>query len=106
MSVETLTATHLAPPKSVPFYEYAKTGVRNFAVTLTRENPLLWSLTTGRHVQADMEGEYLCKQLFCGRKQSNQIYDVQPGPYYLTGTPDRQVTDGKAVMASADLLKR
>lgn len=59
MSVETLTATHLAPPKSVPFYEYAKTGVRNFAVTLTRENPLLWSLTTGRHVQADMEGEYL-----------------------------------------------
>ena len=53
-----LTAADLAPPKKVPFYEYAKTAIRNIGVTFTRENPLFWSLTSGRHEQADMEGKF------------------------------------------------
>lgn len=59
MSSVTLTASDLAPTKKVPFYEYAKTAIRNIGVTFTRENPLFWSLTSGRHEQADMEGKFL-----------------------------------------------
>jgi len=85
MTSSTATIQDLVVQKSVPSYLLATSALRLFAVFLFKENFALWSwLQQGsRNPRADMEG-----------------------PYYVLGAPERELEEGKALLASHDDLKQ
>ncbi|KAH8118137.1 aromatic compound dioxygenase [Phellopilus nigrolimitatus] len=73
----------LPPHIPVSNWTLSKSVIRLLGTLCTSENPLLWSVWLGRrNKQADVEG-----------------------PYYVLGAPDRQIEEGKGVLASSTSLK-
>ena len=88
-----------AEHKQVPYYELGKSLIRELAAHVTYQNPLLWNFMVGRHnKQADLEGKLLLDSYF------TVLTWILSGPYYVTGSPDRAIEDGRAIMASVELL--
>ena len=78
--------------------------IRSLFVLFVSENIFLWSrlLQGRRNPQADVEGpKRLCTILPLYFTQ----YCIFLGPYYVVGAPDRQLEEGKAILATVDELK-
>lgn len=71
-------------PKPVSVFTLGISVVRTILMTLTYENPYLWSK-------------------LCGRK--NERADME-GPYYILGAPSREIEPGRGILANSDLLKK
>ncbi|KAH8088989.1 aromatic compound dioxygenase [Cristinia sonorae] len=86
MSTSTSTPSHIltGPHLHIAWSTRILSVIRDIMVLFVKECPPLWStfLQGSRNPRADMEG-----------------------PYYIMGAPDRQVEDGKAVLATAEELK-
>ncbi|KAH8087886.1 Intradiol ring-cleavage dioxygenase [Cristinia sonorae] len=72
--------TGKAPYESIPLLRRAFYTLRIFYVLFVMEFPLLWSWLKGaRNERADLEG-----------------------PFYIAGAPDRQIAEGRAIIASRE----
>ncbi|KAI9057667.1 aromatic compound dioxygenase [Trametes sanguinea] len=78
------TVADWAPRLSVSLLTRLVSFTRSAFVMTVVENPLTWKL---------------------GIRGSNEMDDIE-GPFYILGAPQRQIEDGKAVMASTEYLKK
>ncbi|KAL7282757.1 hypothetical protein ACG7TL_004232 [Trametes sanguinea] len=78
------TVADWAPRLSVSLLTRLVSFTRSAFVMTVVENPLTWKL---------------------GIRGSNEMEDIE-GPFYILGAPQRQIEDGKAVMASKDYLEK
>ncbi|KAI0650900.1 Intradiol ring-cleavage dioxygenase [Trametes meyenii] len=78
------TVADWAPHVGVSLFTRLVSFVRSAWVMVVVDNPLSWRW---------------------GYRGQNEKDDVE-GPFYIVGAPDRQIDDGKAVLASADYLKK
>ena len=77
--------------------------IRSLFVLFVSENIFLWSrlLQGRRNPQADVEGP---KRFYTSVPLFHSILNSL-GPYYVVGAPDRQLEEGKAILATVDELK-
>lgn len=69
---------------SISYFTLLRSVIRSLTVMSLPDNPLVWNFTAGRR---------------------NKDADVE-GPFYVIGSPSREIEKGKAIMAPISMLKK
>lgn len=90
-----------APKHNVSFLVNIVSILRTIYIFFVKENLFFWRFFQGtRNPRADVEG--IC---FPGRAQLNSN-NTPLGPFYVIGAPNRNIGQGKGVLASLPDLRR
>lgn len=101
MSIPTVTHSTFSTHAYISWPTRITSAIRGLSVLLVKECPLFWSwlLQGSRNARADLEGEQAVSFI------DPHTTHLGAGPYYILGAPDRQLEDGKVILATAEDLK-